>query len=80
DDPIVYDNRGDAYSGLHQYEEALSDYERCLILAPDNCNPHYGMGMIYIKRNELQKACFHFNEAVRLGCEEAVDKVRERCE
>jgi len=51
DNGMVYNNRGYAYSRLHQYEEALEDYDTALMLEPENAHARFNRSFLRMKVN-----------------------------
>lgn len=48
-------------------EQALATLERLVTLEPDNALAHNDLGVLHTRRENLEKACFHHETAVRLN-------------
>ena len=57
---------GLSYRRQGRYSEALFVYERILELNESSAEAHYGMGEVYLARNETDRARFEWREAIRL--------------
>jgi Tfp pilus assembly protein PilF len=62
-------NRGAAYERKAEYDRALADYERVLVLEPQYLLAHYGRGVAYLKKGELTSAKAAFDNALTLNPE-----------
>jgi len=63
--PEAYNNRGVAYAGLRQNDQALADYDRALALAPDFSRALNNRGTIYQRMGYFEKALADLDRAVR---------------
>lgn len=70
ENPMVWSNLAAAYLGklpfstAVQQDRAIVAYEQALALDPRAANVHYNLGLIYIERNDMQRAAAHFYEAL----------------
>lgn len=62
-----YVNRGNAWSDLGEYENALSDYELAFQVKPDYNEAYYNRGIVFERQNQLKKAKDDFVKAYELG-------------
>ncbi len=70
DNAMVWSNLAAAYLGkllfsaqAHQ-DRAIAAYERALGLDPRAPNVHYNLGLIYLERNDTERAAAHFYNAL----------------
>lgn len=62
----AYNNRGNAYGDLGQYQQAIVDYNEAIRLKPDYANAYSNRGIAYDGLGEYQLAIEDLNEAIRL--------------
>jgi tetratricopeptide (TPR) repeat protein len=63
----AYDNRGNAYNGLKQYENAIKDFNQAILLKPDLAAAYYNRGNAYNKLGQYEHAIEDYNETIRLN-------------
>ncbi len=63
----AYRLRGDCYTKLEQYDNALDDYSKALELLPSASYSYKRRGFIYYKINEYEEAIADLNKAVELN-------------
>ena len=56
--------RGDAFYGLHEWEEALARYERILAHRPDRWGTRNDLAICFVALGRLREALRHFDAAV----------------
>jgi Flp pilus assembly protein TadD len=70
DNAMVWSNLAAAYLGkpifstLTQQDQAIAAYEHALEIAPRAPNVHYNLGLIYLERNDTERAAAHFVSAL----------------
>jgi tetratricopeptide (TPR) repeat protein len=67
----AYNNRGNAYSDLGQYQRAIEDYNEAIHLKPDNAFAYNNRGLAYRDLGQHQHAIEDYNEAIRLKSDNA---------
>ncbi|WP_420570851.1 tetratricopeptide repeat protein [Kordia sp.] len=72
--------RGLSYYENKEYDAAIRDLKKSIKGNFDNYGAYYYLGDIYLKKEELQKACQNFSLAADLGNIEAAKKVAEICQ
>lgn len=65
--PELYYNRAYAKSYLDKFDDAISDIDVALNIAPNNPHIYYYLGFIYKNKDDLAKACESWKEAKKLG-------------
>ena len=63
---IAYNNRGNAYSGIGEYERAIQDYSELINIGPHDAKPFNNRGVAYQKRGEYDRAIEDFNAAIAI--------------
>ena len=58
----LYNNRGNAFMALNNYNQALADYRRAISLNPKYATPYNGIATIYIKTGQTEKALDSLNQ------------------
>ena len=64
--PEAYNNRGNGYSALKQYEKAVSDFTEAIRLKPDLAEPYFNRGNGYSALKQYETAIGDYTEAIRL--------------
>jgi len=64
-----YNNCGEAYLALQNYELAVSRYEQALAIKPDFAGAHNNLGNAYKEMGRLEDAISRYNEAIALSPE-----------
>lgn len=67
DDPgaaFVWEELGDAFSAVKDYEKALLAYERCLEALPDRASTFIKMGDVYLKNGNIKSAQLAYETAI----------------
>jgi serine/threonine protein kinase/Flp pilus assembly protein TadD len=62
-----YRYRGDAYTGLKMYEQALADYDRCLELMPVYYYVHKRRALVHFRLKNYDKALADIAKAIELA-------------
>lgn len=62
----AYHRRADAYMALHQYPQAIKDYNRVVALRPKDPFRYYARGLAYTRMNEPALALTDFSKAISL--------------
>jgi tetratricopeptide (TPR) repeat protein len=66
-DSVTLNISGDKYYGRGELEEAVRDYERALILDPENSNALNSLGVTYANQGRLQPAVEAFQRVLQLS-------------
>ena len=64
--PIAYNNRGNSYHDLKQYERAIQDYDRAIELNPNYANTYYNRGNSYNNLKQYEQAFHDYDRAIEL--------------
>ncbi len=89
DNAMVWSNLAAAYLGKlplstpEQQERAIAAYERALAIDPQAPNVHYNLGLIYLERNDPERAALCFHAALRTDPHDRdaqywLDRIKER--
>jgi len=60
-------NRGIAYSGKGQHDQAVADFNKALEINPKDASAYYNRGMAYGEKNQLDQTIADFNKAVEIN-------------
>ena len=63
----VYNNRGNAYADLGQYERAIQDYSKSIGLYPNDYVAYYNRGNTYKDLGKYNQAIKDYNKAIQLN-------------
>ena len=63
----AYFNRGCSYMIRHQYEQAISDFNKALEISPKYAEAYYNRGYTYYLKEEYEKSWEDINKAQDLG-------------
>jgi tetratricopeptide (TPR) repeat protein len=64
---LAYLNRGNAYTGKGQYDQALADYNKAVEINPKFAPSYSNRGRLYFLKKEYDKAWDDVHEAQVLG-------------
>ena len=67
----LYLLRGQAYSALHQYNQAIQDYDQAIALAPNDALGYSSRGLAYRLQRDYQRAIQDFDQAITLDVKNA---------
>jgi tetratricopeptide (TPR) repeat protein len=67
EDFITYNNRGSLYADLGRYEDALTDFENAIDIAPDYAGSYYNRGKMYLHLDRTNEAERDFEKALELN-------------
>jgi len=62
----IYNNRGNAYNKIGNFDSALADFQKSLGLNPNYANTYNGRGVVYRDKGEFDKAIADFDKALEL--------------
>lgn len=71
---------GDLYSGQHEYEKAIPEYQRALALNPNLSDAHYRLGTDYVHVGKKDEAQQEFALYQKLRAEHLAEVDKERAE
>ncbi|MDJ1178207.1 SUMF1/EgtB/PvdO family nonheme iron enzyme [Roseofilum sp. BLCC_M91] len=74
---IAYYQRGLAYRGLGELQQAITDLDKAVKLQPNQAKFHEARGDVYRQLQDVETALANYAEAVELGSESAVQKYEE---
>ena len=63
---VAFNNRGNAYSDLGNFDSAISDYTRAIALNPDYAEAYNNRGNAYNNKREYDCAIADYNRAIQL--------------
>ena len=63
----AYNNRGNSKAELGQREAAITDYDEAIRLNPANATAYFNRGIIWLQREEWDKARADFHDAKNRG-------------
>lgn len=63
---IAYNNRGNAYTGKGEYDQAILDYDELIKLDPDYAKALNNRGVAYLKKDDYEPAIRDFDAAIKL--------------
>ena len=70
-DPGAYNNRGNIYVALQQYQEALDDYAKAIALNPQFALAYGNRGVCYRELQRYEEAVGDFTTAININPERA---------
>lgn len=62
----AYNNRGNVYGDIKEYQRAIEDYDEAIRLKPDYAHSYYNRGLTYSETGNHLQAIEDFNETIRL--------------
>jgi len=68
---MAYNNRGNAYSELKQYEEAIEDYSKAIELNPNDAEAYNNRGTAYDELQHQEEAIGDYSKAIELDPNDA---------
>ena len=68
----AYNNRGNTYADLKQYEKAIEDYNKAIELDPEEALAYNNRGTRYADLKQYEKAIEDYNKAIELDPEYAL--------
>jgi len=87
EDFLIYSFRGNARSKMHQYGDAVSDFDRALDIQPTDImdysnwiKNYFNRGVAKYYLEDLKGACKDWNKALELGFGQAHDFITDYCE
>jgi tetratricopeptide (TPR) repeat protein/S1-C subfamily serine protease len=69
---IVYATRGDAYSKLKEYKQAIDDYTQAMKIDPENAEYYKNRGSAYSKLKEYKQAINDYTQAIKIDDKNAI--------
>ena len=67
----VYNNRGNAYNNINEYDSAIADFDIAIQLEPNSAEAYHNRGNTYGKNGELDLALADFNKAMQIKPDDA---------
>ena len=67
DDAHAYNNMGNAYKEIGNFDRAIECYDSAISLKPDYASAHYNLGIVYQKKDEFSTALESYKMAARLA-------------
>ncbi len=64
---LAYERRGYVNYKLKNFNDALYDFSKSIVLYPNNPEPYYGRGKVRMIKNEWEAAVLDFNHCLRLS-------------
>ena len=64
---IAHNNRGNAYVAKGDFDRAIVDFDRSIVLDPAYAKPHNNRGVALMRKGEYDLAIEAFDEAIRLN-------------
>ena len=62
-----YNNRAVAYQSLKQYDQALADFNKAILLNPQDTGFYYNRGGLYVQIEKYDFAVSDFNKAIEIN-------------
>ena len=66
-DAHAYNNLGNAYKEIGNYNDAINAYNNAIKYKPDYSSAHYNLGIVYQKDNDFDTALKSYKKAARLA-------------
>ncbi len=66
EDATAYNNRGNVYADLKDYQKAISDYNEAIRLNPEYADAYYNRGVAYNLQGNSRSALESFRKAAEL--------------
>ena len=64
---FAYDNRGNAYYKMGEFDRAIADFTAAIALNPNDAIAHYNRGNAYDERAELDSAIADWDKAIAIN-------------
>jgi len=64
--PAAYNNRGNVYSELGQYNQALKNYNKSIELDSKHTNAYINRGNVYVELKQFNQALKNYNKSIEL--------------
>ncbi len=74
--PVAYINRGNAYKGKGEYDQAIADFTKAIELDPKVADAYNNRGYAYEKKGETNQALVDYKKASELGNADAKDNLK----
>jgi tetratricopeptide (TPR) repeat protein len=65
--PLAYNNRGRAFYGKGQFDQAIEDFNKAIMLDPLSSKAYLNRGAVLVERGQLDQAAADFNKAIALN-------------
>jgi tetratricopeptide (TPR) repeat protein len=69
EDASAYSNRGNAYSSLNQFQDAIKNYTKAIEIDPEYASAYSNRGLAYSDLNQFQEAIKDYTKAVEIDPE-----------
>ena len=66
-DAHAYNNMGNAYKEIGDFDRAIECYNSAISLKPDYASAHYNLGIVYQKKDDYRTALESYKMAARLA-------------
>ena len=63
----AYNNRGNSYYELNEYQQALNDFNQSLKIKPKYAKAHLNRGLTFYQMNKNSQACKDFQQSCDHG-------------
>ena len=63
----VYNNRGEAYKDIEEYDIAIEDFDKAIQLNPNDAGAYSNRGAVYNNKGNFDAAIANFEEAIQLN-------------
>ena len=60
----VFYLRGSSYSKLNYFDEAIENFNKCLIMQPESASCYFELANIYLETKDFKNADLYYNEAI----------------
>jgi Tfp pilus assembly protein PilF len=65
--PLAYINRASAFYRTNQLDKAIADYDRAIVLEPNNDHAYNNRGIVFVKMGQVEKAIADYDRGIALN-------------